>query len=176
MTRTTRTLGTAVVVIGSAAILAGSSPKSQDKETHGGFSGEVKLVFYVKDVRRSVKFYTGALGFRFRHFYDNVSGNSVTKWVRDTPPIYAEMSYAGRRFGIHSPTSEADKRSVGAAKVYFRVESLDAHHRRTTAWGAQPSSIKKRSWMDMFHVVDPDGNRIFFAFTDDNVHGNPWRG
>lgn len=30
--------------------------------------------------------------------------------------------------------------------------------------------------MDMFHVVDPDGNRIFFAFTDDNVHGNPWRG
>jgi hypothetical protein len=86
------------------------------------------------------------------------------------------MSYAGRRFGIHSPTSEADERSVGAAKVYFRVKNLDAHHRRATAWEAQPSDIKKRSWMDMFHVVDPDGNRIFFAFTDDNVHGNPWRG
>ncbi len=38
------------------------------------------------------------------------------------------------------------------------------------------AAIKKQSWMDMFHVVDPDGNRIYFAFTDDNVHGNPWVG
>ncbi len=172
----TRTLGIAVVVVGLAAILARSSPKSPDNETHGGVTGEVKLVFYVKDVRNSVKFYTGALGFRFHHFYDHFSGNSVATWVRDTPPIYAEMSYAGRRFGIHSPTSEADRRSVGAAKVYFRVEDLDAHHRRATAWEAQPSAIKKRSWMDMFHVVDADGNRIFFAHTDDNVHGNTWGG
>ncbi len=171
-----RTLCMAVVVVGLAAVFTRSSPKSPDKETHGGFTGEVKLVFYVKDVRNSVKFYTGALGFRFHHFYDHVSGNSVATWVRDTPPIYAEMSYAGRRFGIHSPTSEADGRSVGAAKVYFRVEDLDAHHRRATAWEARPSAIKKRSWMDMFHVVDADGNRIFFALTDDNVHGNPWRG
>ncbi len=171
----TRTLGIAVVVVGLAAILARSSPKSPDKETHGRFTGEVKLVFYVTDVRNSVKFYTGALGFRFHHFYDHVSGNSVATWVRDTPPIYAEMSYAGQRFGIHSPTSEADERSVGAVKVYFRVEDLDAHHRRATAWEAQPSAIKKRSWMNMFHVVDADGNRIYFALTDDKVHGNPWR-
>ena len=174
MTRTTRTLAVMVVVVGVASIIAQSSPEG--KETHGGFTGEVKLVFYVNDVRPSVEFYTGALGFRFLHFYDHVSGNSVATWVRDTPPIYAEMSYAGRKFGIHSPTSEADKRSVGAAKVYFRVKDLTAHYRRTTAWGAKPSAIKKRSWMDMFHVVDPDGNRVYFAFTDDKVHGNPWIG
>ena len=87
-----------------------------------------------------------------------------------------QSEYAGRRFGIHSPTGKADQRSVGAAKVYFRVKDLDAHRRRAAAWGAKPSYIKRRSWMDMFHVVDPDGNRIYFAFTDDDVHGNPWFG
>lgn len=38
------------------------------------------------------------------------------------------------------------------------------------------SKVKKHSWMEMFHVGDPDDNRIFFAFTEDNTHGNPWYG
>ncbi len=165
-----------VVSVGLAALVAHSAPELDAKKAHGTFNGEVKIVFYVLDVRQAVKFYTEALGFRFHHFYDAVSGGSVLTWTRDTPPIYAEMSYAGRRFGIHSPTGNADKRSVGAAKVYFRVKDLDAHRRRAAAWGAKPSDLKRRSWMDMFHVVDPDGNRIYFAFTDDDVHGNPWFG
>ena len=70
--------------------------------------------------------------------------------------------------------SYSDERSVGAAKVYFRVKDLDAHRRRAEAAGARPSKVKKRSWMDMFHVVDEDGNRIYFAFTDEKTHGNTW--
>ncbi len=167
------------VVLGAvtlAGVSAGSSPEVPAKNAHGVFTGEVKIVFYVQDVRKAVEFYTEALGFKFHHYFDHVGGGSVPTWTRDVPPIYAEMSYVGKRFGLHSPTSDADRKSVGAAKVYFRVKDLDAHHLRTEARGAKPSEIKRRSWMDIFHVVDPDGNGIYFAFTDDSVHGNPWYG
>ena len=169
------------LVVGLAMVGVFLSPENSlsgavGNRDHGAFTGEVKLVFYVKDVRKASAFYADALGFSFHHFYDHVSGESVTEWTRDVPPIYVEMSYAGRRFGIHSPTSKADKRSVGAVKVYFRVNDLAAHHRRTEAAGARPSGIKKRPWMDMFHVVDEDGNRIYFAFTEEKTHGNPWGG
>lgn len=169
----------AVVSVGLWAVVSvvgQPTPNVKDKDLHGVFTGDVKVVFYVKDVRAAVAFYTDALGFKFQHFFDHVGGGSVKKWTRDVPPIYAEMSFAGRRFGLHAPTSEADQKSVGAAKVYFRVKDLEAHHRRTTARGAKPSAIKKLSWMDMFHVVDADGNRIYFAYTDDKIHGNPWFG
>ena len=83
---------------------------------------------------------------------------------------------AGRRFGIHLPQSADDKRAIGAAKVYFRVKDLDAHHRRVDARGGKPGKLIKRSWMDMFKVIDPDGHRIYFAYSDDAVHGNPWFG
>jgi predicted enzyme related to lactoylglutathione lyase len=159
-----------------AAFTTGAAEPSGAQGEHGGFTGEVKIVLYVRDVRQAVAFYSQALGFTFHHFYDVVSGGSVREWPRDKPPNYAELSYAGRRFGLHAPTSEADERSVGAARIHFRVRDLEAHHRRTAAYGAKPSEIKKRSWMDMFHVVDPNGNRVFFAFTDAATHGNPWYG
>ena len=146
------------------------------KDEHGVFTGDVKLVLYVADVRRSVEFYEGALGFKFHHFHDYTTGESVKEWTRSEPPIYAEMSVAGRRFGIHLPSSPQDKRCVGAAKLYFRVKDLDSHHRRVNAWGAQPGPVRDKPWMRMFYVTDPDGHRIYFASTEDAVHGNPWHG
>jgi predicted enzyme related to lactoylglutathione lyase len=164
------TLASAVLILAVSRTSWGETKKAE----HGGFTGDVKLVFYVSDVRKAVPLFTEAMGFTFHRFYDHVSGKSVDKWTRDVPPIYAEMSYTGRRFGLHAPTSEADKRSVGAAKVYFRFKDLEAHHRRASASGAHSSKIQRRPWMDMFHVVDPDGNRIYFAYTDPATHGNPW--
>ncbi len=149
---------------------------ASEREVHGGFVGDVKLVFYVSDVRKSVRFYTDVLGFKFHHFYDHVSGDSVVKWTRTEAPIYAEMAYAGRHFGLHLPQSDADRESVGRMKIYFRVKDLEAHHRRVSAWGADVGKIKDRPWMRMFLVTDPDGHRIYFSFTDDAIHGNPWFG
>ena len=147
-----------------------------DRTAHGGLVGDVKLVFYVSDVRKSVDYYSDVLGLPFHHFYDHVSGDSVKTWTRDVAPIYAEMSYAGRRFGLHLPQNDLDRESVGRMKVYFRVKDLDAHHRRMIAWNAKVGAIKDRPWMRMFLVTDPDGHRIYFAFTDDAIHGNPWFG
>ncbi len=176
MARWTFLVASALLCATLLAVTQSPPGDSADGDAHGGFTGEVKVVFYVRHVGKAVSFYTGALGFEFHHFYDHVSGGSVRQWPHEEPPIYAEMSYAGRRFGLHSPTSEADERSVGAAKIYFRVQDLDAHHRRTAAHGAKPGEIRKRAWMDMFRVVDPDGNRIYFAFTEEATHGNPWCG
>ena len=141
-------------------------------DVDGGFTGDVKVVFYVRDVLQAVTFYTDALGFKFHHYFDHVENDSVVEWQRAKPPIYAEMSFAGRRFGLHSPVSDADERSVGAAKVYFRVTDLERHRRRVAAGGADPGELKERPWMDMFQVTDQDGNRLFFASSDDD----PWFG
>ncbi|MHC4697884.1 MAG: VOC family protein [Planctomycetota bacterium] len=143
---------------------------------HGVFTGDAKVVFYVSDVLKSVEFYRGALGFTFHHFHDYTLGKSVTKWSREEPPIYAEMSFAGRRFGLHLPQVAGDHGSVGKMKIYFRVKDLDAHHRRVHAWGGRPGTINDKPWMKMFRVTDPDGHQIYFALTEDAVHGNPWYG
>ena len=86
------------------------------------------------------------------------------------------MSFAGRRFGFHLPRSSAGEAAVGGMKVYFRMKNLDAHHQRVSAWGGKPSPIQDKPWMRMFRVTDLDGHRIYFAFTEDAVHGNPWYG
>lgn len=157
-------------------------PREIDREgqaarvQNGEFTGDIKLVFYVRDVRTSAAFYRDALGFEFHHYHDYSTGKSVREWTRDEPPIYAELSAGGRRFGLHLPQDEADERAVGRAKVYFRVKDLDAHHRRIRAFGVAATPIRRRPWMDMFRVTDPDGHRIYFAYTDDAVHGNPWTG
>ncbi len=160
----------------SGAASNGRGQEASVKDEHGVFTGEVKLVFYVSDVRKSAALYRDVLGFTFHHYHDYESGKSVVAWTREEKPIYAEMSYAGRRFGIHRPTSAADERCVGGAKVYLRVKDLGAHHRRVKARGAEPSKMVERPWMNMFRVTDPDGNRIYFAYTEDAVHGNPWFG
>ena len=164
------------IAISITAAIAAKGPSDDARRSHGVFTGDLKIVLYVTDIQRAVEYYRDALGFTFHHYHDYIAGKSVRDWVGENPPEYAEMSFAGRRFGIHLPKSERDKRAVGTAKVYFRVNDLDAHHRRVVAWGASPGPIKKRSWMDMFHVLDADGNVIYFAYSNDEVHGNPWYG
>lgn len=181
---------TLMAAAGAAGLVTGVSAESL-RETAGGsaaaapvtraghespFTGEVKLVFYVSDVKKAVAFYRDVLGFTFHHYHDYDSGASVKTWTKDKPPIYAEMSYAGRRFGLHLPQSQDDERSVGRMKVYFRVKDLDAHYARVKEHGGKPGALRKKPWMDMFRVVDPDGHRIYFAYTEDAVHGNPWYG
>lgn|GEM_PF-2452808 len=178
----TLTCGVAVALIFGTSMFVDAQRPDQadinvaDRTAHGGFVGDVKLVFYVNDVRKSVEYYTNVLGFTFHHYYDHVSGGSVKTWSHDVAPIYAEMSYAGRRFGLHLPQNDHDRASVGQMKVYFRVKDLQAHHRRVVAWGAKAGDIQDRPWMRMFLVTDPDGHRIYFAFTDNAIHGNPWFG
>ncbi|HXH60661.1 MAG TPA: VOC family protein [Fimbriimonadaceae bacterium] len=130
-------------------------------------TGDVKVVIYVSDVLESVRYYSGVLGFDLLHYFDRSTGESVDEWTKSEPPIYAEMSAGGRKFGLHMPVNEADRRSVGATKVYFRVRDLAGCRGQIERDGGSPGEAIERPWMDMFEVTDPDGNRIVFATSGD---------
>jgi len=91
-------------------------------------------------------------------------------------PYYAEMVAKDVKFGLHEPVSPEQKSKVGQQRLYFRVKDLEEQHFRIITHGGQPGEIKKTSWMDMFTVLDPDGNEIVFAVTDPERHNsNPWK-
>ena len=78
-----------VLMLGTSIFVDAQGPDRKSiniayRAAHGGLVGDVKLVFYVSDVRKSVDYYTDVLGFTFQHFYDHVSGDSVKTWTRDT--------------------------------------------------------------------------------------------
>lgn len=145
------------------------------RSQHGIFTGDVKLVLYVRDVRKSVDFYRGALGFEFHSYHDYTNNKSVTEWNETEPPIYAEMSAGRQKFGLHLPQSAYDQRCVGRGRVYFRVKDVDAHYRRVKAWGIDADPLCDTDWMRMFSVTDPDGYKITFGATRAGVHKiDPW--
>lgn len=132
---------------------------------HGGFTGDVKPVLYVSDVRRAAPFYTDVLGFDL----DGFAGD-------EADPYYAEMLAGRLKFGLHEPTMDGDEERVGRQRLYFRVRDLETHRQRVQAEGGSPSEIYRRSWMDYFTVRDPDGNVVAFAATVPDRHtSQPWR-
>lgn len=128
---------------------------------HSDFTGEILSVLYVKDLQKSVAFYTEVLGFRFDHFYDHHSGGSVVEWTYDDSPVYAEMWAGPSRFSLHLAKKDYEKR-VGGSIHYFHVRDVDVHHRAVSERGGKPSEIIDKPWMRMFSVEDLDGHRLFF--------------
>jgi predicted enzyme related to lactoylglutathione lyase len=138
--------------------------RSEEQQTGGDFTGEIKPVIYVRDVEKSAPFYRDVLGFGFLGF-----ANSKGE------PYYAELVAADRKFGLHEPLSPAQEDRVGHIRLYFRVRDLEQHRSRILAHGGEPGEIRKTDWMDMFTVIDADGNEIVFAATDPGRHtSNPW--
>jgi predicted enzyme related to lactoylglutathione lyase len=125
------------------------------------FTGEILPVFYVSDVRRSVRFYRDVLGFVFRHFWDYDKNEGVTEWKAAQAPIYAEMAAGKQKFGLHL-TRELSNPQVCGVIHYFRVGDVDACHAAILERGGDPGELLERPWMRMFSIEDPDGHRLFF--------------
>lgn len=133
-------------------------------EEHGSFTGEIKAVVYVSDVKRSAEFYRDVLGFELLGF-SKLEGEEY----------YAELAAGGPKLGLHEPTSEGDDARVGRIKLYFRVRDVGAHRTGVAARGGRPGPLRETAWMTMFTVIDPDGNQIVFAETDPRRHTiDPW--
>lgn len=145
------------------------------KRTQPEFTGEVKPVLYVEDVRGSADFYRDCLGFEFLFFYDFDHKRSVITWEQSYPPRYAEMAAASQKFGLHLPGCDASRARVGRQRLYFRVRNLLAHRERVCATAIEVGEIQHTAWMDMFEVRDADGHEIVFASTDPSLHTlDPW--
>lgn len=152
------------LLVVALTLVPGVAASEDDGSLHGGFTGEVKPVIYVRDVERSAPFYRDVLGFAL----DGFAGEAED-------PYYAEMLAGPLRFGLHEPTMAGDEERIGRTRLYFRVRSLEAHRRRIEARGVEAGEIEQRSWMDYFVVRDPDGNAIVFAWTDPAKHtSDPW--
>lgn len=135
-----------------------------DEPTEPPFTGAVKPVVYVDDAETSARFYEEVLGFEHLGFSE-----------LDGAVYYAEMAAGNTKFGLHEPTSSGDAERVGRLKLYFRVRDLDAHRERIAARGGEPGPVRETSYMDLFAVDDPDGNRIVFGATDPERHDfDPW--
>lgn len=144
--------------------IAATGARGQDTQPAGDFTGEIKPVIYVRDVEKSAPFYRDVLGFAFLG-YANSKGQ----------PYYAELGAAEHKFGLHEPLSEAQEQRVGRIRLYFRVRDLDRERSRILEHGGDPGETRKTDWMDMFTVIDADGNEIVFATTDPGRHTiNPW--
>ena len=155
----------ALLPAGCATPLEDPEPNATTpRELHGDFTGEIKPVLYVRDVRVSAEFFRDALGFELLGFAG-----------AEAAPYYADLGVAGRKFGIHAPTADTDERKVGRQKLYFRVRDAAAHRRRVLAWNVPAGELRETDWMTMFTVVDPDGHEIVFAENDPERHTiDPW--
>ena len=70
VTRSVNAMAATIVGVGLLALGARSSSQVPGSDAHGILTGDLRIVFYVRDVQPDVKFYAGAMGFTFRHFYD----------------------------------------------------------------------------------------------------------
>jgi len=151
----------AALLAGGTALAADPDPGGGNPAGFGSFTGEILPVLYVKDVLKSVAFYTDELGFGLDHFHDYETGESVPAWTKKEPPIYAEMRAGDQKFALHR-ASDPEALRVGGTRIYVGVTDVEEHYELVKARGAAPGELKKMPWMAMFSVTDPDGHDIYF--------------
>jgi len=149
-------------LLGTILLQAEVAPSEPPDRQHGEFTGEILPVFYVTDVRRSVKFYRDLLGFEFKHYYDYEESKQVREWTKSDAPIWAEMAAGDFIFALHL-TQEPEKVVVGGTRHYFLLKDVRSHYRRVKDLGLEIGSLIEKPWMTMFRVIDPDGHELFFS-------------
>ena len=104
------------------------------------------------DLEQALDFYTNTLGykivFRYEDFYAGIDVDGQIlhlKRVDDTDPCI-EFVAQGDHFHL-----------------YIEVADLAARHEELAGGGAQVSAIKAQSWGREFVVIDPEGQRIYYA-------------
>jgi uncharacterized glyoxalase superfamily protein PhnB len=135
--------------------------KDIQQEKHGELTGEILPVFYVKDVIKSVKFYSDKLGFKFNHYWDYENNKPSKEWKSNQKPVSAQVAAGSQKFLLHLFRTPEELNNAGTIH-YFEVKDVDAHYNWILARGAKPEPLYERPWMRMFLVNDPDGHKIFF--------------
>jgi catechol 2,3-dioxygenase-like lactoylglutathione lyase family enzyme len=110
----------------------------------------------VRDVEASSRFYQRLLGVRSTH------GGKEFDRLEDEDGVVLLLHHWGAP--EHPSMLDAGAGPIGhGVELYFRVENLDAYHRRATTIGV---AVDKGPWYDPlahqreFSVRDPDGYRL----------------
>jgi catechol 2,3-dioxygenase-like lactoylglutathione lyase family enzyme len=109
-------------------------------------------VFHVKNLTKSLAYYTGVLGFK-----------PVFSW--GTPPFYAGVSYKSVVIHLNQAPDAKDRRGKGA--VYIFVSSgVDRYYGKVVKAGAKIIGAPPQ-WYEYglkdFKLADPDGNWLSFG-------------
>ena len=106
-------------------------------------------ILYCDRWKDCVAFYRDGLGFEIA--FEN---DWFTEFVLNSA---ARLSVAdARRASIKSARGQG-------ITLTFKVEDISAAHRALEARGLTPDRVRKHAWgADLFHLADPDGNRIEF--------------
>lgn len=125
--------------------------------------GHFQLILHVADIRRSVNFYCGVLGFKLEHFIVG-SAREVTELNQaDGEPYGASVSAGDTIIGLMR--DERIKVRGSKARLCFQVEHPAALHARLAAHGAKfyTEAPMRDGTPAVFSVLDPDGFWLFFT-------------
>ncbi len=123
--------------------------------------GELGVMLYVSDLKRTVEFLRDGLGFGFTGYWDNASGEVVVEWEEVEDPGYASVRIGDDEIGLH-PDSDFEPGET-RIKLSFTVEDVDAVHRRAVEHGVEATEPQDRPWgARMFTVTDHDGHEYDF--------------
>ena len=92
-----------LLFIVNSNLFAQTAKSGEDKSLakHGKLTGEILPVFYVKDVIKSVDFYSEKLGFKFNHYWDYENNKPLKEWKSNEKPVYAQMAAGSQIFALH---------------------------------------------------------------------------
>lgn len=125
--------------------------------------GNLTPLLYVKDVRRSVEFYCGVLGFEHIGWWDDVRGSYVREWTSSATPDFVELRAGNLVLQLHAEGEEEPSGRVGGVVLHLEVEDADRYHQRVQECGGRSERPKDQPWgWRQFFVTDPDGHRWAF--------------
>jgi uncharacterized glyoxalase superfamily protein PhnB len=126
--------------------------------------GNLTPLLYVKDVRRSVEFYCGVLGFEHVGWWDEERGEYVREWTSSASPDFVELGAGNLRLQLHAEAEEeASSGRMGGVVLHLEVENADQYHERVQEFGSRSERPKDQPWgWRQFFVTDPDGHRWAF--------------
>ena len=125
--------------------------------------GNLTPLLYVKDVRRSVEFYCGVLGFEHVGWWDDGRGVYVRDWSGPGEPDFVELRAGNLVLQLHAAGEDDPSGPVGGVILHFEVEDADQYHHRIQEKGGRSERPKDQPWgWRQFFVTDPDGHRWAF--------------
>ena len=133
-------------MMGEQATPAAESPH----ETSPGYRGTLLVQLGVKDLDRSIQFYTEVMGFKLERRDDSL------RWARIDPGVGHVIIGLGEK--------EVTKGS-GSASLNFGVEDIEASRTRLEVKGVRflGPTITVPGVVMLADLEDPDGNRIRLA-------------
>ena len=107
-------------------------------------------VFPVTDVKRALRYYTGALAFDVGFEWADAPDEAVNYVILHNGNCELHVSHSG---------------TARPTVAYFFVDGVAAYHAAVAARGANITCpIEDHPWdMREFEVTDPDGNRLIFG-------------